>query len=72
MLLENLNFDLAAAKKDNLKFKVPSHRFDIDLEEDLYEEILRCYGYDNIPVNSSKSGPIISNRELVFNISFHK
>ena len=64
MLLENLNFDLAAAKKDNLKFKVPSHRFDIDLEEDLYEEILRCYGYDNIPVNSSKSGPIISNREF--------
>ena len=33
------------------------------LEEDLYEEILRCYGYDNIPVNCSKSGPIISGRQ---------
>ncbi|MBV1907012.1 MAG: phenylalanine--tRNA ligase subunit beta, partial [Pseudomonadales bacterium] len=28
---------------------VPSHRFDIALEEDLVEEICRIYGYNNIP-----------------------
>ncbi len=27
----------------------PSHRFDLDIAEDLIEEIARIYGYDNIP-----------------------
>tara|TARA_B110000003_G_scaffold184704_1_gene183608 strand:+ start:1 stop:1011 length:1011 start_codon:yes stop_codon:yes gene_type:complete len=31
----------------------------MELEEDLYEEILRCYGYDNIPINPPKSGPVL-------------
>ena len=32
-------------------FKViaPSHRFDIEIEEDLIEEIARVYGFENIP-----------------------
>ena len=30
----------------------------MEFEEDLYEEILRCYGYDNIPINPPKSGPV--------------
>lgn len=33
---------------DTLSIKVPSHRFDIKIEEDLIEEIGRVYGYDNI------------------------
>ena len=57
-LLKNLGFALNSTNSKNLSFKVPSHRFDISLEEDLYEEILRCYGYDNIPINSPKHGPI--------------
>jgi phenylalanyl-tRNA synthetase beta chain len=28
----------------------PSYRFDIEIEEDLIEEIIRLHGYDNIPV----------------------
>jgi phenylalanyl-tRNA synthetase beta chain len=28
---------------------VPSHRVDIELAEDLYEEVLRHFGYDNVP-----------------------
>lgn len=31
--------------------KVPSHRFDITLDVDLVEEIVRLYGYDNITVS---------------------
>jgi len=27
----------------------PSHRFDLEIEEDLIEEIVRLHGYDNIP-----------------------
>jgi phenylalanyl-tRNA synthetase beta chain len=59
LFLEALGFTFIPKKEDHLKFQVPSHRFDIELEEDLYEEILRCYGYDNIPINPPKSGPIV-------------
>ena len=57
-LLENLGFALKSSNNKILSFKVPSHRFDISLEEDLYEEVLRCYGYNNIPINPPKRGPI--------------
>jgi len=56
--LETLGFTSMPTKTAHLKFQVPSHRFDMELEEDLYEEILRCYGYDNIPINPPKSGPV--------------
>ena len=59
LFLETLGFISIPKKEDHLKFQVPSHRFDMELEEDLYEEILRCYGYDNIPINPPKSGPIV-------------
>jgi phenylalanyl-tRNA synthetase beta chain len=59
LFLETLGFTSIPKTEDNLKFQVPSHRFDIELEEDLYEEILRCYGYDNIPINPPKSGPVV-------------
>jgi len=59
LFLETLGFTSIATKTAHLKFQVPSHRFDMELEEDLYEEILRCYGYDNIPINPPKSGPVV-------------
>ena len=40
-----------ARNEKNVTFKIPSHRFDIALEEDLYEELLRSYGCDNIHQN---------------------
>ncbi|MDB9830026.1 phenylalanine--tRNA ligase subunit beta [Gammaproteobacteria bacterium] len=57
LFLETLGFTSSLTKTNHLKFQIPSHRFDMELEEDLYEEILRCYGYDNIPINPPKSGP---------------
>ena len=32
---------------------VPSHRFDLCLDVDLVEEVVRLYGYDQIPMNTS-------------------
>lgn len=34
----------------------PSHRFDMEIEEDLIEEIARLHGYDNIPAPPPKAG----------------
>ncbi len=62
-ILKNLGFKKLAKSKNTLIFNIPSHRFDISLEEDLYEELLRSYGYDNIPISKPKSGPIIRTRQ---------
>ncbi len=63
LILKNLGFKDIDRDKNNFTFNIPSHRFDISLEEDLYEEILRSYGYDNIPISKPKAGPIIKNRQ---------
>jgi phenylalanyl-tRNA synthetase beta chain len=34
---------------DDFVVTPPSHRFDIEIEEDLIEEIARLFGYDNVP-----------------------
>jgi phenylalanyl-tRNA synthetase beta chain len=61
-ILKNLGFNLSFKNTTNIAFEVPSHRFDISLEEDLYEELLRCYGYDNIPISTPKPGPILTRK----------
>jgi phenylalanyl-tRNA synthetase beta chain len=44
-------------KRDGDDFIVtpPSYRFDIEIEEDLIEEIVRLYGYENIPANAPRA-----------------
>jgi len=63
LILKNLGFKLHAKSEKNVTFNIPSHRFDISLEEDLYEELLRSYGYNNIPISKPKAGPITNNKQ---------
>jgi phenylalanyl-tRNA synthetase beta chain len=63
LILKNLGFKELDRVKNNITFNIPSHRFDISLEEDLYEELLRSYGYDNIPISKPKAGPTIKNKQ---------
>ncbi len=63
LILKNLGFKELDRTKNNVTLNIPSHRFDISVEEDLYEELLRSYGYDNIPISKPKAGPIIKNRQ---------
>lgn len=46
-----------AFKRDGDDFIVipPSYRFDIEIEEDLIEEIVRIHGYDNIPAPAPRA-----------------
>jgi len=43
------------ADKDGWSAVPPSHRFDIEIEEDLIEEVGRVYGYDKIPATQYPS-----------------
>ena len=46
-ILTSLEFKVSGEKI--LKIEVPSHRMDINITADLVEEIVRVYGYENLP-----------------------
>ncbi|BCG49492.1 phenylalanine--tRNA ligase subunit beta [Candidatus Profftella armatura (Diaphorina cf. continua)] len=50
----------------------PAHRFDIEIEEDLIEEIIRIYGFKNIPISLpitvSKLSPVKEGWQSLFSI----
>ncbi|KYG32230.1 phenylalanine--tRNA ligase subunit beta [Alkalihalobacillus trypoxylicola] len=48
-ILKQLRFDYEVAG-ENLLVTAPTRRADIQIEEDLYEEVARIYGYDHIPI----------------------
>ena len=49
IILTNLGFAVISQKDNELLLEVPSWRHDITIEEDVVEEVLRIYGFDNIP-----------------------
>lgn len=51
-ILKSLNFEVLKNTQETLEVTVPTQRTDVTLEEDLIEEILRIYGYDQIPTDT--------------------
>lgn len=47
-ILEKLGFACASEDK-SIRITIPSPRYDVSIKEDIVEEIVRIYGYDNIP-----------------------
>ncbi len=52
-ILMRLEMKLESTKEGWL-VTAPSHRFDIEIEADLIEELARIYGYNNMPAKKSK------------------
>ncbi|MCB1960259.1 MAG: phenylalanine--tRNA ligase subunit beta [Rhodocyclaceae bacterium] len=52
-LLTRVHLDVRA-ESDGFSVTPPSYRFDIEIEEDLIEELVRLHGYDNIPAPAPK------------------
>ncbi|PIU03600.1 hypothetical protein COT44_02270 [Candidatus Shapirobacteria bacterium CG08_land_8_20_14_0_20_39_18] len=48
-ILNRLNFRIKKNSGDELSIICPTYRTDVVQEEDLVEEVLRIYGYENIP-----------------------
>ncbi|MBB1063710.1 phenylalanine--tRNA ligase subunit beta [Limosilactobacillus fastidiosus] len=48
-VFERLAFSNKLTSNDTLLVTVPARRWDISLPADLYEEVARIYGYDNLP-----------------------
>ncbi|MES2771478.1 MAG: phenylalanine--tRNA ligase subunit beta, partial [Pseudomonadota bacterium] len=53
-LLSRLAFQFVR-DADDFIVTVPNYRFDIAIEEDLIEELIRLHGYDNIPVAQAQA-----------------
>ena len=48
-ILKNLEFEIVEHDLIHIKVRVPSFRQDIEREIDLIEEVIRIYGFENIP-----------------------
>ena len=62
-ILKNLNIKITKEDKEKLLLSVPPYRVDVTREEDVIEEILRIYGYNNIHIPTQlKSSIVYSNK----------
>ena len=55
-IFKSLNIEILKIK-DSIRCKIPFYRNDLTRTVDLYEEVARAYGYDNIPSMQSCSMP---------------
>lgn len=54
-ILQGLEIEILKNDGNSFVLKVPAYRVDVTREADVIEEILRIYGYDNIPVKQQVS-----------------
>ena len=60
-ILKSLGLEIMSTSNSHtIKVKVPSRRFDLDIESDLIEEIARMVGYDKLPQSNLK--PVTRNK----------
>ena len=57
---KSLHFDTISHGNSSWTIDPPSFRFDVRLQADLIEELVRLYGYDKVPVHSLSSSVNIS------------
>ena len=72
-ILGRLNFEFETDYENaSYQVEVPSFRFDLEIEEDLIEEVVRIYGYEEIPADSP-TAPLLmpAHRDFVF-VDFSK
>ncbi len=49
-ILKNLDINVLTENGANLELEVPAYRVDVTRESDIVEEILRIYGFNNVPL----------------------
>ena len=59
-ILRAMEMELGKPANGSVKVKVPTNKSDVTREADLIEEILRIYGFDNVPFSDSIHIPLIS------------
>jgi phenylalanyl-tRNA synthetase beta chain len=57
-ILTSLEIDIVGSTDNSLSLAVPPYRVDVQREADVIEEILRIYGYNNVPVDNHVNSTI--------------
>ena len=60
-ILKNLDIKIEPINEDKFMAIVPPYRVDVQREADIIEEVLRIYGYNNIPLKKHLSSTFLSN-----------
>tara|TARA_B100001057_G_scaffold267502_1_gene267622 strand:+ start:7522 stop:9945 length:2424 start_codon:yes stop_codon:yes gene_type:complete len=63
-ILKNLDIKISKEDKEKLLLSVPPYRADVTREEDIVEEILRIYGYNNIHIPTQLKSSIVYSEKL--------
>jgi phenylalanyl-tRNA synthetase beta chain len=71
-VFSRLGFSVNEAGEGPWEVTVPAHRFDIEREIDLIEEIARLHGYDTIPTTYPESGAPDFSRDDLFDAEVEK
>jgi phenylalanyl-tRNA synthetase beta chain len=65
-ILENIEYSVIKMEDEYITVQVPSFRQDIEIEEDVYEDVIRIYGYNKIkPILPSKKVKATSKSKLL-------
>ncbi len=69
-ILEKLGFEITNNDKKVLDILIPTYRPDVSIPEDIYEEIARIFGYENIQLTSPLRdiSPVPTNKEHQFDL----
>lgn len=57
-ILNALDIEITASNTDSFTVKVPTNKADVTREADIIEEILRVYGFNNIPISDKMTTSI--------------
>jgi phenylalanyl-tRNA synthetase beta chain len=58
-ILENLDIKIISTNQTELELDIPAYRIDVTREADVIEEILRIYGFNNVPIPEKLNSSII-------------
>jgi phenylalanyl-tRNA synthetase beta chain len=65
-ILRDLDFQVLSEKENEVYLEIPSYRIDVTREADVAEEILRIYGFNNIPIPERWHMAINSKKSIDF------
>ena len=49
-ILKNLDIEIVEENGNDVRLKIPTYRVDVTREADVVEEVLRIYGFNNVPI----------------------
>ncbi|MBL1280134.1 MAG: phenylalanine--tRNA ligase subunit beta [Fluviicola sp.] len=57
-ILQNLDIEIVAENGEDVTLKIPTYRVDVTREADVIEEVLRIYGFNNVPIPAKLNSSI--------------